>query len=147
MSDIVIVLIFAAVMIASSIRKSRALQKKAASEQNRPVMPEESDNEWREYDKDETTEERHDAPAVCDAPQPQFYAPAPAPEKAHEETSGKTSGEPSDEQPRPQSDKHNFEFDLRRAVIESEILNPKYKQFEYHGIYFHPYNKRRDSLL
>ena len=130
MSNIVIVLIFAAVMIASSIRKSRALQKKAASEQNRPVMPKESsDNEWREYDKYETTEERHDAPAVCDAPQPQFYAPAPAPEKAKERMSGKTSGKPCDEQPRPQSDNHSFEFDLRRAVIESEILNPKYKQY------------------
>lgn len=129
MSDIVIVLIFAAVMIANSIRKSRALQKKAASEQNRPVMPEESDNEWREYDKYETTEERHDAPADCDAPQPQFYTPAPAPEKANEETSGKTSGKPCDAHPRPQSDNHSFEFDLRRAVIESEILNPKYKQY------------------
>ncbi|UKI39316.1 MAG: hypothetical protein L6V35_09725 [Alistipes putredinis] len=129
MSNIIIVLIFAAVMIASSIRKSRALQKKAASEQNRTVMPEESDNEWREYDKYETTEERHDAPAVCDAPQPQFYAPAPAPEKTKERMSGETSGEPCDKQPRPQSDKHSFEFDLRRAVIESEILNPKYKQY------------------
>ena len=43
--------------------------------------------------------------------------------------SGETSGEPCDKQPRPQSDKHSFEFDLRRAVIESEILNPKYKQY------------------
>ena len=127
MSDIVIVLIFAAVMIASSIRKSRASQKKAASEQDRTVMQEELDNE-RKYDLHGTTEERLDTPAVCDAPQPQFYAPAP--EKAHEETSSKTSGEePCDKHPRQQSDKHSFEFDLRRAVIESEILNPKYKQY------------------
>ena len=132
MSDIVIILAFVAIMIISSIRKSRALQKKAAAKQSGRTTPAEFDAD-AEYDEYEQVETQHDSTAPI---MPAAENSAQASTKAGKYETRDTAANRKQNHTKQakdsrdgQSSEKDFEFDLRRAIIESEILNPKYKQY------------------
>ena len=124
----VIVLALVAIIIINSVRKSKAMRKRridSTATHEFDTFIEKDERIWHE-------EENNHYPPVHHVSESDVVHPKKKIRKKKSvetavafpnDDSGKTSGSE-----KPADDKE-FEFDLRRAVIEAEILNPKFKQY------------------
>ncbi len=151
MSDIVTILLFVTVMVVSSVRKSRkeANKRKREIEFPRPAAgssrPVFKDRSYGETEVPVSAPELHDLPAdvlpqhvrhrrktdnTVDNPQQAAAVMATDNSSITKSMSMHSKPEPQKSaEPLSETDVNGFEFDLRRAVIEAEILTPKFEQY------------------
>lgn len=128
MSDVVIVLALVAIIIINSVRKSKAMRKRRIDstatqefdtfiEKDERILQDEENNHYPPVSQTVGPDIAQQKRKIRKKKSVETAAVVPV------DDSVKTSGSEK------RTDDKEFEFDLRRAVIEAEILNPKFKQY------------------